>query len=78
MVLERMPPSWEREDLEAAVDELAGELATAENIGFIVRYASGLICVGLPGDRCDALLLPPMVVNNEDPKCTAFTVSIDY
>ena len=57
---------------------LAGELATAENIGFIVRYASGLICVGLPGDRCDALRLPPMVVNNEDPKCTAFTVSIDY
>ena len=39
---------------------------------------SGLICVGLPGDRCDALRLPPMVVNNEDPKCTAFTVSIDY
>ena len=57
---------------------LAGELATAENIGFIVRYASGLICVGLPGDRCGALRLPPMVVNNEDPKCTAFTVSIDY
>ena len=32
---------------------LAGELATAENIGFIVRYASGLICVGLRGDRCE-------------------------
>jgi len=56
---------------------LAGECATAENIGFIVRYSSGVICVSLPDERCQALELPPMVVNNEDPKGTAFTVSVD-
>eukprot|EP00962_Isochrysis_galbana_P058497 scaffold31629_cov117-Isochrysis_galbana.AAC.2 len=56
---------------------LAGECATAENIGFIVRYSSGVICVALTDERCQQLQLPPMVVNNEDPKGTAFTVSVD-
>ena len=32
----------------------------------------------LPSERLDELQLPPMVVNNEDPKQTAFTVSVDY
>ena len=31
----------------------------------------------VPGERLDALKLPPMYVNNEDPKGTAFTVSTD-
>jgi len=57
---------------------MAGEYATPEAIGFIVRYCSGLICVSVPGDRLDELELPPMVVNNTDPKQTAFTVSVDY
>ena len=54
------------------------ELATAESLAFMVNYTSGVICVGLEDDRCKALHLPPMVVNNEDPKCTAFTVTVDY
>ena len=29
------------------------------------------------GTRLDELELPPMVINNEDPKQTAFTVSVD-
>ena len=29
------------------------------------------------GSRLDELELPPMVANNEDPKETAFTVSVD-
>jgi len=57
---------------------MAGEHATAESIGFIVRYSSGVICCAVPGERLEALQLPPMVVNNEDPKGTAFTVSVDY
>ena len=56
---------------------LAGELATAETVGFVVRHSSGVICVALPGERCDDLRLPPMVSRNQDPKGTAFTVSVD-
>ena len=57
---------------------MAGELATAHTIGFMVRHTSGVICCSVPGERIDALELPPMFVNNEDPKGTAFTVSVDY
>ena len=57
---------------------MAAECATAETIGFIVRHSSGVICVSVPEKRLEELQLPPMVVNNEDPKETAFTVSVDY
>lgn len=56
---------------------MAAEFATPETVGFIVRYTSGVICVSVPGQRLDELQLPPMYVNNEDPKGTAFTVSTD-
>ena len=56
---------------------MAGEHATAESVGFIVRYSSGVICCSVPGDRIEELKFPPMYVNNEDPKGTAFTVSTD-
>jgi len=57
---------------------MAGEHATASSVGFIVRHSSGVICCAVPGERLDALQLPPMYVKNEDPKGTAFTVSTDY
>lgn len=57
---------------------VAAAHATAENIGFIVRYSSGVLCVSLEGSRLDALKLPPMVTNNQDPKQTAYSVSVDY
>lgn len=57
---------------------MASEKATAETIGFIVRYSSGVLCVSMESDRLDELQIPPMVVNNEDPKQTAYTVSVDY
>ncbi len=56
---------------------IAAEMATPEALVFMIRYSSGIICVGMPKDRCDALDLPDMVVNNTDPKMTAFTVSVD-
>jgi len=56
---------------------MAAEFATPETIGFIRRYSSGVICVAVKGARLDELELPPMVVNNQDPKQTAFTVSVD-
>jgi 3,4-dihydroxy-2-butanone 4-phosphate synthase len=54
------------------------EMATPEALAFCVNHTSGVICVGAPGDRLDALKLPAMVRDNEDPKCTAFTVTVDY
>ncbi len=55
----------------------AAQLATAESIGFIVRYTSGVICVPMPGADLNRLNLPPMTLFNEDVKQTAFTVSVD-
>lgn len=56
---------------------LAAELATPETIGFMIRYTSGVLCVALTGADCDRLGLPAMVRQNEDPKGTAYTVSVD-
>jgi 3,4-dihydroxy 2-butanone 4-phosphate synthase/GTP cyclohydrolase II len=57
---------------------MAAELATPETIGFIVRFSSGVLCISLESERLDALKLPPMFLNNEDPKQTAYSVSVDY
>ncbi|MBM7050672.1 3,4-dihydroxy-2-butanone-4-phosphate synthase [Rothia sp. ZJ1223] len=55
----------------------AAEHATPELLAFTVRYTTGVICVPMPGERADALLLPPMTAVNEDLKNTAYTVSCD-
>ncbi|WP_198083458.1 bifunctional 3,4-dihydroxy-2-butanone-4-phosphate synthase/GTP cyclohydrolase II [Variovorax sp. E3] len=57
---------------------LAAEFATPEAIAFMVRYTSGMLCVGLPGERLDELELPLMVERNTDSMKTAYTVTIDY
>jgi len=56
---------------------MAADACTPEDMAFIVRYSSGWICIAMDGDRMDKLNLPPMVTNNEDPKGTAFTVTVD-
>jgi 3,4-dihydroxy 2-butanone 4-phosphate synthase/GTP cyclohydrolase II len=56
---------------------VAAEFATPQNLGFMIRHTSGVICVALPEGRCDELRLPPMSRTNEDRKRTAFTVSVD-
>lgn len=56
---------------------MAAEFADALNMGFFVRYTSGVICAPMEADRAAALDLPPMVSTNEDPKGTAYTVSCD-
>eukprot|EP00584_Thalassiosira_punctigera_P004201 CAMPEP_0172529552 /NCGR_PEP_ID=MMETSP1067-20121228/3609_1 /TAXON_ID=265564 ORGANISM="Thalassiosira punctigera, Strain Tpunct2005C2" /NCGR_SAMPLE_ID=MMETSP1067 /ASSEMBLY_ACC=CAM_ASM_000444 /LENGTH=629 /DNA_ID=CAMNT_0013313627 /DNA_START=168 /DNA_END=2057 /DNA_ORIENTATION=- len=56
---------------------MAAELCTPEAMAEFIRYSSGVICIGMEGKRMDDLELPPMVVNNEDPKGTAFSVSVD-
>ncbi|WP_067692215.1 bifunctional 3,4-dihydroxy-2-butanone-4-phosphate synthase/GTP cyclohydrolase II [Nocardia jejuensis] len=56
---------------------LAAEKATAANIGFMVRHTSGVVCVPMAGEDLDRLALPPMTAVNQDPKGTAYTVSVD-
>ena len=56
---------------------LAAEFATPETIAFVVRHTSGVLCVPMPGPDLDRLALPPMTTVNEDPKGTAYTVSVD-
>ncbi|EAU43151.1 GTP CYCLOHYDROLASE II / 3,4-DIHYDROXY-2-BUTANONE 4-PHOSPHATE SYNTHASE [Fulvimarina pelagi HTCC2506] len=57
---------------------MAASKATPENMAFMIRYTSGIICVPMTGERSEKLNLPPMVANNLDPMRTAFTVSVDY
>ncbi len=56
---------------------LAAESASTERIAFILRNTSGLLCVALSGERCDALDLPPMVARSDEAQGTSFTVSVD-
>lgn len=54
------------------------EMVTPEAVNFMATYGRGLICAPLEAAKASALGLGPMVVNNSDPKETAFTVSVDY
>lgn len=56
---------------------MAADKCTPETMAEFIRYSSGVICIGMEGKRMDELKLPPMTVNNEDPKGTAFSVSVD-
>ena len=56
---------------------LLAEKATAENIGFMVRYTSGVICGIINEATAKRLKLPLMVKRNEDNHTTAFTVTVD-
>merc|ERR1719223_2204091 len=56
---------------------MAADKATPETIATIIRYSSGVICIGMEGDRMDELKLPAMIDKNEDPKGTAFSVTVD-
>lgn len=56
---------------------MAAEACTPEDMATIVRYSSGVVCIGMEGKRMDELKLPSMVTNNEDPKGTAFSVTVD-
>lgn len=56
---------------------MAGEHATPDKVGFMLRHTSGIICVSMLGDRLDELKLPMMVSTNTAEYRTAFTVSVD-
>ena len=56
---------------------MAAEDCDAADVGFIRRYASGVVCVPMTPERLEQLDLPQMVARNEARLSTAFTVSVD-
>ena len=56
---------------------IAAELASQEWIAWMVRNSSGFICAPMPNDIADRLELPVMVVRNEDPRGTNYTITVD-
>ena len=60
-------------DLIAAASKI-----TAEQMAFMVRHTSGIVCTPITAEDARRLKLDPMVAINDAPMGTAFTVSIDY
>nr|WP_261574382.1 bifunctional 3,4-dihydroxy-2-butanone-4-phosphate synthase/GTP cyclohydrolase II [Frankia gtarii] len=56
---------------------MAAEYATPETMAFMIRNTTGLLCVAVTEARAAELRLPLMVATGDDPRGTAFTVSVD-
>ena len=56
---------------------IAAEDITTENMAFMIRHTSGYVCTPITPSLASSLSLPQMVDDNEDPKRTAYTLSID-
>jgi len=56
---------------------IAAEKVTPEAINFMAKYARGLICLAIIGQRLDELRLPLMTHDNTSLHGTAFAVSVD-
>jgi 3,4-dihydroxy 2-butanone 4-phosphate synthase/GTP cyclohydrolase II len=46
-------------------------------VAWTVRHTSGLLCAPMTAERATALGLPAMVAHSEDPRGTAYTVTVD-
>ncbi|MEX2291087.1 MAG: bifunctional 3,4-dihydroxy-2-butanone-4-phosphate synthase/GTP cyclohydrolase II [Mycobacteriales bacterium] len=57
---------------------VAAELVTDQQVAFMVRYGTGIVCTPMSAQRADELRLPPMVTENTDAHGTAFTVTVDH
>ncbi|GAB4098834.1 3,4-dihydroxy-2-butanone-4-phosphate synthase [Sinomonas halotolerans] len=55
----------------------AAEHSTPALMGWTIRHSSGVVCAPMDARTADRLALPPMVVDNQDAKGTAYTVSCD-
>lgn len=56
---------------------IAAESVTTQQMAFMIRHSSGLICAPILPVRTRSLSLPQMVEHNEDPRTTAYTISVD-
>lgn len=57
---------------------VAAGTVTTEQVAFIVRHTTGILCAPMPEARADELRLSPMVTDNADAHQTAFTVTVDH
>jgi 3,4-dihydroxy 2-butanone 4-phosphate synthase/GTP cyclohydrolase II len=57
---------------------VAASKVTTEQVAFMIRHTSGILCAPLTRERARHLQLDPMVRENNAPLQTAFTVSVDY
>lgn len=57
---------------------MAAAKATPEQVAFMIRHTSGILCTPVLEEQAKRLHLDPMVARNDAPMSTAFTVSIDY
>jgi len=44
---------------------MAADKVKTEDMAFIVRYSSGVVCIAMESDRLEELELPQMVPNNQ-------------
>lgn len=56
---------------------VAAQFCTTEQMAFIIRHSSGIVCTPMSQQRAVDLELPPMVENNSSAYHTAFTISVD-
>jgi 3,4-dihydroxy 2-butanone 4-phosphate synthase/GTP cyclohydrolase II len=57
---------------------MAAEKVTPQAINFMATHGRGLICVAMLRERLEQLQIGPMVLDNTDPKGTAFRISVDH
>lgn len=57
---------------------IAASLCTPEQMAFMVRHTSGIVCAAMTREEATRLSLAPMVAANDAPLGTAFTVTVDY
>ncbi len=56
---------------------LSAQTTTTEWVAWAIRHSSGYLCAPMPAERADTLALPLMVPASQDPRRTAYTVSVD-
>lgn len=56
---------------------VAANLCTTEQMAFIIRHTSGIVCAPMSRDEAQRLRLDPMVTTNDAPLGTAFTITVD-
>jgi len=55
----------------------SAESVTKEQMAFMIRECSGIVCLCLTNEKADYLKLRPMVTENKSRNKTAFTISIE-
>ncbi|KAH7028049.1 3,4-dihydroxy-2-butanone 4-phosphate synthase [Microdochium trichocladiopsis] len=56
---------------------IAADSVTTEQMAFMIRHSSGLICAPITPQLTEHLALPQMVSKNQDSRTTAYTISVD-